>query len=50
MDHVGVNVLVSVETKVLNKRGDLNVSDEILGAAEVVLGACHGEDRVEWLL
>lgn len=46
----GVKVLVGVEAKVLNDVGDLNVSDEILEASDIVLGACHGEGKVEWLL
>jgi histidinol phosphatase-like PHP family hydrolase len=46
----GIKVLVGVEAKVLNASGDLNVSSEILEAADIVLGACHGEGNIEWLL
>ncbi len=50
LDWAGLNVLVGVEAKVLNESGDLNVSDEILRSADIVLGACHNEGNVEWLL
>jgi len=45
----GIKVLVGVEAKVLAE-GELNVSNEILEAADIVLGACHGRGKVEWLL
>jgi histidinol phosphatase-like PHP family hydrolase len=50
LDPSNVKVLVGVEAKVLNEAGDLNVSDEILEAADIVLGSLHGEGNVEWLL
>jgi histidinol phosphatase-like PHP family hydrolase len=50
LDARGVKVFVGVEAKVLNESGDLNVSDEIREAADLVLGALHGAGRVEWLL
>jgi histidinol phosphatase-like PHP family hydrolase len=50
LDCVGVNVLVGVEAKVLNASGDLNVDGEVFASADLVLGACHGDCRVEWLL
>ena len=46
----GIGVLIGVETKVLDSAGTLNVSDEILDKADVVLGSVHGIGRVEWLL
>jgi histidinol phosphatase-like PHP family hydrolase len=45
-----VKVLVGVEAKVLDESGELNVSREILEAADIVLGSCHGLGNVEWLL
>jgi histidinol phosphatase-like PHP family hydrolase len=45
-----VKVLVGVEAKVLDESGELNVSREILEAADIVLGSCHGLGKVEWLL
>jgi histidinol phosphatase-like PHP family hydrolase len=50
LDSGSVKVLVGVEAKVLNEEGDLNVSDEILEEADIVLGSLHGEGKVEWLL
>jgi histidinol phosphatase-like PHP family hydrolase len=50
LDLSGVNVLVGVEAKVLNEFGDLNVNDDVLRCADIVLGACHREGNVEWLL
>jgi len=50
LEHGSVNVLVGVETKVLNEFGELNVTDDILDCADIVLGACHGNGDVEWLL
>ena len=46
----GIRVLVGVEVKVLGNSGDLDVSNEIQEAADIVLGSCHGEGNVEWLL
>ena len=48
--HAGIKVLVGVEAKVLNEAGDLNVNDEVMRSADIVLGACHGDGNVEWLL
>ncbi len=50
LNHAGVEVLVGVEAKVLNEAGDLNVNDDVMRSADIVLGACHGEGKVEWLL
>ncbi len=50
LDHAGIKVLVGVEAKVLNEAGDLNVNDEVMRSADIVLGACHGDGNVEWLL
>ncbi len=46
----GIRVLVGIEAKVLNKNGLLNVNDDILNAADIVLGAVHGNCNVKWLL
>src|SRR3989344_1419199 len=46
----GLKILVGVEAKVLNESGELNVSEEILKEADVVLGSVHGKGEVEWLL
>lgn len=43
-------VLIGVEAKVLNKRGDLNVESPILNKADIILGAVHGKGDVIWLL
>ena len=50
LDLAGINVLVGVEAKVISAFGELNVSAEVLESADIVLGACHGEGCVEWLL
>ncbi len=50
LDSVGLKVLVGVEAKVLSESGELNVNGEVLGAADIVLGSCHGVGNVEWLL
>jgi histidinol phosphatase-like PHP family hydrolase len=50
LDSAEVKVLVGVEAKVLNKSGDLNVNSDVLDSADLVLGACHGDGNVEWLL
>ncbi len=50
LDWAGVNVLVGIEAKVLNESGDLNVDRDVFSSADLVLGALHGEGRVEWLL
>ena len=46
----GINILVGVEAKVLNKEGELNVSNKILKEADIILGSVHGSGNVEWLL
>lgn len=45
-----LNVLIGVETKVLNEQGELNIDPLILNAADIVLGAVHGKGDVVWLL
>lgn len=50
LDWAGVNVLVGVEAKVLDASGALDVDAEVLASADLVLGACHGNGNVEWLL
>ncbi len=45
-----LKIKVGVEAKVLNEYGELNVSDEILNEADIVLGSVHGSGDVEWLL
>jgi histidinol phosphatase-like PHP family hydrolase len=44
------NVLVGVEAKVLDPQGTLDVSDDILSEADIVLGSMHSIGKVEWLL
>jgi histidinol phosphatase-like PHP family hydrolase len=34
----------------LDERGNLNVSDDVLKAADIVLGSVHGKGKAEWLL
>jgi histidinol phosphatase-like PHP family hydrolase len=46
----GIRILVGVEAKVLNRDGSLNVNDDILDAADIILGAVHGNGNAEWLL
>lgn len=46
----GLKILVGVEAKVLNEKGELNVSERILKEADIVLGSVHGEGEIEWLL
>ncbi len=46
----GLKILVGVEAKVLNEKGELNVDNFILKKADVVLGAVHGKGKIEWLL
>ena len=46
----GIKILVGVEAKVLNGKGELNVSKLILKKADIILGAVHGKGRTEWLL
>ncbi len=43
-------VLVGVEAKVLDPKGTLDVSNEILDEADLVLGSVHSIGTVEWLL
>lgn len=43
-------VLVGVEAKVINSFGTLDVSDDILNEADLVLGSVHSIGTVEWLL
>jgi len=50
LDWGKLNILVGIEAKVLNHSGELNVTDDILDSADIVLGACHGSGDVEWLL
>jgi histidinol phosphatase-like PHP family hydrolase len=44
------NVLVGVEAKIIAADGSLDVSDEILTEADLVLGSVHSVGTVEWLL
>lgn len=46
----GINVTVGIETKVLNSKGDLDVSKDVLENVDIILGAVHGVQHVEWLL
>jgi histidinol phosphatase-like PHP family hydrolase len=50
LDSYGIKILVGVEAKVLDEDGTLNVGDDILKAADIVLGSVHGEGKLEWLL
>lgn len=44
------NVLVGVEAKVLDSQGTLDVPDDVLCEADIVLGSVHSVGSVEWLL
>lgn len=46
----GINIAVGIETNVLNSKGKLDVSKEVLKEANIVLGSVHGTQNVEWLL
>jgi histidinol phosphatase-like PHP family hydrolase len=50
LDWYGVNVLVGVEASVLDASGELNVDGEVFAYADLVLGACHSNCHVEWLV
>jgi histidinol phosphatase-like PHP family hydrolase len=43
-------VLVGVEAKVLDAQGTLDVPDDVLREADIVLGSVHSVGKVEWLL
>jgi histidinol phosphatase-like PHP family hydrolase len=44
------NVLVGVEAKVLDAQGTLDVQEDVLREADIVLGSVHSIGKVEWLL
>lgn len=46
----GINVIIGIEAKVLNSEGKLDVSKDIFESADIVLGAVHGVQNIEWLL
>jgi len=47
-NHHGLIVLAGCETKILNKEGDLDITDEIKQKSELILGSVHGwNDTVE---
>jgi histidinol phosphatase-like PHP family hydrolase len=50
MESCGIIILVGVETKVLDEKGALNVSEDVLKSSDIVLGSVHGKGHVEWLL
>lgn len=46
----GIKVIIGIEAKVLNFKGDLDVNRDIIESADIVLGSVHGAQNVEWLL